>query len=81
MDQIYLPPALFQQVTHHLQVIAPEYFVAPAAHFFTVDFLQLCRVILRRGKRALATPVEHRVALDRLELVLFDVGRITNGCG
>jgi hypothetical protein len=61
-------------MTHHLQVVSPEDLVAPAIHLFAVDFLQLRWVILRRGERALAAPVEHGVALDRLELVLLDVG-------
>ncbi|MCY1557946.1 hypothetical protein D9M68_948400 [compost metagenome] len=68
-------------MTHHLKVIAPKNLVAPSFHFLTVDFLQLRWVVLRRGERALAAPVEHGVALDRFELVLLDVGGAAFGRG
>ncbi|MNG39110.1 hypothetical protein D3C84_1270450 [compost metagenome] len=43
-------------------------------NLLAMNLLQLRRVVLRRGERSLAAPVEHRVALDRLELVLLHNG-------
>ena len=35
----------------------------------------------KRQRQALAAPIEHRVALDRLELILFDIGSAAIGRG
>ena len=73
IHQVDLSAKFLEQVAHHLEVVAPKYFVEPAVGVGAVYFFELGGVVLGGGEGAFAFPVEHGVALDGVEGVFFDV--------